>query len=181
MEAARKTITVVVVDIEDSFIQTYSADEMNLLMDVLEEYQSKVQSAITPYKGRVAYAIGDSMLLFFAGENHSERGVRAALDIEAMLGDWSSSEKDPHIKEIRPCLGIHTGEAIVGTTAAGLTIIGDALTLGVTYAHFAPVREIRIANTTYQAVKDIVEVTEQIENVRGTKIKTYVLLGMKEY
>lgn len=180
MEAKKEIITIVVVDIEDSFIQTYAPDEINQLMEALEEYQNKVRAAIASYKGRVAYTIGDSMLLYFSGENHAARAVKAALDIESMLGDWSN-ENDPHLREIRPCIGIYTGETIIGTTDAGLAIIGDALTLSITYAHFATVREIRMDETTYQHVQNQVEVTEQIENVRGTQVKTYVLLGMKTY
>ena len=163
-----------------------------VVVELLNEYFQTWTDVIFQHDGMVDKFIGDAiMAIFGAPVAHPDdplQAVQAALAMQAALkelnGKWTAESK----RTFKIGVGINTGEAIVGNMgsqqAMGYTVIGDAVNLasrleGKTKDLNA---EILISESTYQAVKNKVEVREHQDiTVKGKAraMSVYEVRGLK--
>ena len=94
--------------------------------DLVEAYLDAASAAVAEMGGHVARKLGDGILALFgypvAHENDAERAARAALSIQAALGELNRSNAGTGKPELTARIGLESGPAVVD--AAG-EIYGD--------------------------------------------------------
>ena len=94
--------------------------------DLVEAYLDAASAAVTEMGGHVARKLGDGILALFgypvAHENDAERAARAALAIQAALGELNRKNAGTGKPELAARIGLESGPAVVD--AAG-EIYGD--------------------------------------------------------
>lgn len=137
LHSQRRTVTVLFSDIRNfSAISEELTPEENAAF--LRNYFTEVTEAVFQHGGMVDKYMGDAtMALFnvpFDQPNHAGQAVHAALDIQQRVATISQDFQARHGRELTCGIGIHTGEAIVGTMGSKqrfeYTAIGETINLG---------------------------------------------------
>ncbi len=194
----RKQVTVLFADISGftALANTMDPEEVRDLMNAL---WARLDTVIVAHSGTIDKHMGDAVMALFgapvAHENDPERAIRAALAMQAELGEFveASDTFHPGTKNdgtlrtlnLRPSLqmriGIHTGPVLLGTvgTIDEYTAMGDTVNLASRLQEAAPVGGILISHDTYRHVRGLLSVwvMEPI-SVKGKteSIPTYVVL-----
>ncbi len=187
----KQVVTVLFSDIR-SFTTMSEELPAEAIVEQLNEYFQTWTEIIFKHDGMVDKFIGDAvMAIFGAPVVHPDdpiRAVRATLEmkdaLERLNHRWQAQGK----REFRIGVGINTGEAIVGNMgshqAMGYTVIGDTVNLASRLE--GKTKDIKaflaISGSTYQAVKDLVEVEEFKDiTVKGKSksMSVYAVLGLK--
>ncbi|MCK5241940.1 adenylate/guanylate cyclase domain-containing protein [bacterium] len=163
------------------------------VVELLNEYFQTWTDIIFKHDGMVDKFIGDAVMAIFgtpvAHEDDPARAVRAALDMKQALEKLNNKWKGEGRRTIKIGVGLNTGEAIVGNMgsqqAMGYTAIGD--TVNVASRLESKTKDLGafflISESTYQAVKDIVEVKEHAGIMlkgKAEALSVYEVLGLKE-
>jgi adenylate cyclase len=134
----KREITVLFSDVKG--FTTYSENHRpEEVVAILNEYLGEMTRIILRWEGILDKFIGDAIVVFWGApmkqDDHAERAVRCALEMQQRLGElrdhWEQEGKDP----ISSGIGLNTGEAIVGNIGAegmkmDYTVIGDHVNLG---------------------------------------------------
>jgi len=87
------------------------------LREILTSYQQACVRAVGQFEGHVAQYLGDGVLVYFgfplAHEDDAERALRAALAIQASLGQLNRRRAEAGAEAIAARVGIHTGQVVV--------------------------------------------------------------------
>jgi class 3 adenylate cyclase len=107
----RRLITILFTDIVGSTALAEKLDPEEWRLTVARVHQT-AGGAIDRHQGQVAQYLGDGLLAFFGAQHPTEadpeHAIRAALDLQAALGEL------PEASAIRLRAGIHTGLVVVG-------------------------------------------------------------------
>lgn len=128
------TATVLFADIR-GFTSLSERLRPNEVVDLLNEYLEAMVQAITTHEGIPDKFIGDGVMAVWgvpmACEGHSEKAVRAALDMLGKLADINARRRAAGQQPLRIGIGIHTGELIAGNIGSKkkmeFTVIGDTV------------------------------------------------------
>jgi adenylate cyclase len=131
-----RQVTVVFIDIRDYSTVSEKLEPM-LLVKHLNEFLEEVCLAVAERKGTIDKFIGDSVMAFWnapeAIERHEGEACAAMLDCIERIVKASATWSANGLPAWEPCIGINTGEVIVGnigsSTRLNYTIIGDAVNL----------------------------------------------------
>lgn len=131
-----REVTVAFIDIRDYSTVSEKLEPMRLV-NHLNEFLEEVCSAIANRNGTIDKFIGDSVMAFWNApevvERHEGEACGAMLDCIERIALASGGWKANGLPLWQPCIGIHTGEVIVGnigsSTRLNYTIIGDAVNL----------------------------------------------------
>jgi class 3 adenylate cyclase len=86
--------------------------------DIVNEYHSAINEAVTRFGGRVAKNLGDGALVYFgyplAQENDAERAVRGGLAIVDAIARQSRAAVVRGYPELAVRVGIHAGPVVIG-------------------------------------------------------------------
>lgn len=130
---SRRNITVMFADIR-GFTRFTEANEPERVLDRLNEFLKVMVDCTFANEGTVDKFIGDAMLVLFNAPtdqpDHVERAVRTAWEIQQSLSELIPGYDE---SELRIGIGIHTGEAIVGTVGTAqrmeYTAIGSTVNI----------------------------------------------------
>jgi len=141
-QAERRTLTVFFSDIKQ-FTNISEQLTASAIVNLLNNYFSKVADVIHDHHGVIDKYIGDAVMAFWtppftAGDEHAAEACLAALDqqeaivaLRAQLPEITGMRRDPPPFFVR--MGIATGEGVIGTigsaTARSYTVIGDTVNL----------------------------------------------------
>ncbi len=134
----KREITVLFSDVQG--FTTYSENHKpEEVVAILNEYLGEMTRIVLKWEGILDKFIGDAIVVFWGApmkqEDHAERAVRCALEMQRRLAElkltWEADGREPLYSGI----GINTGEAIVGNIGAegqkmDYTVIGDHVNLG---------------------------------------------------
>ncbi len=103
----------------------------------LNEVFQAVTDVVFRYEGTVDKYIGDCVMAVFGAPvpyaDHARRAVAAALDVQAALAGMQARWREENLPVLELCIGINTGEMVVGNLGASqrldFTVIGDAVNL----------------------------------------------------
>jgi adenylate cyclase len=192
LAATRRRMTVLFSDIR-GFTSMSEKMQPEEVVTFLREYLTVMTEAVFKHGGTVDKYIGDAIMALynvpFEAPDHALRAVRTALEFQERLQPLAERFAARHGGKLACGVGIHTGDAVVGTIGSEqrleYTAIGDTINLGsrlegLTKEFSVP---IIISEATYAEVReefgarDLGEVT-----VKGKMIpvKIYAVLGPLE-
>ena len=137
LQCQRRVVTVLFSDIRNfSAISEQFTPEATAAF--LRDYFTEMTEVVFQHGGMVDKYMGDAiMALFnvpFDQPNHAGQAVRAALELQKRVATLSQQLLARHGQKLTCGIGIHTGEAIVGTIGSKqrfeYTAVGEAINLG---------------------------------------------------
>ena len=135
-------------------------------VDILNVYLTHVIDAVFEFKGTLDKFRGDGFMAFFGAPMHHEddpaNAVRCALVMQERLRSITFA-KFPDLR-LNMGIGINTGTVIAGNVGserrADYTVIGNEVNLAQRFESNAGPGQILITGSTYERVKEFVEVRE---------------------
>jgi class 3 adenylate cyclase len=161
MVERRKTVTIVFADVSGS---TELGEQLDAeaLRRVMERYFAEARTAFERHGGTVEKFIGDAVVAVFgipaAHEDDALRAVRAAREIQEAVAILSVDLEQEGVA-FRLRTGINTGEVVAGDSSGGqFYATGDPVNVAARLEQGASPGEIVLGETTYELVRDNVEV-----------------------
>ena len=116
------------------------------------------------HNGDVDKYVGDAVFALFDGEDMAFDAVRCAVEIQREIEKLKAPDND----ELEVGIGIVTGDVLLGSIGSDdrldFTAIGNQVNLCSRLCAMAGPREILIADSTYQLVRDLIS-AERLEAV----------------
>jgi class 3 adenylate cyclase/tetratricopeptide (TPR) repeat protein len=159
----RKTVTLIFSDLKDSTALGERLDS-EALHEVKDRYFSAMAAEIKRHGGKIEKFIGDAIMAVFglpkAHEDDALRAVRAAADMRKALARVNDDLIRRYGVTLGNRTGVNTGEVVANDDekADQKLATGDAVNVAARLEQAAPVGEIYLGETTYQLVRDAVEV-----------------------
>ncbi|HUG54990.1 MAG TPA: adenylate/guanylate cyclase domain-containing protein [Vicinamibacteria bacterium] len=131
---------------------------------LLNDYFSRMTDIIFKYEGTLDKYIGDAIMAVFGAPldmpDHSERAIRAALEMRDQLESFNADRKEGPTIRIR--IGINSGKAVAGELGGinkkEYTVLGDTVnTASRLESSVAKPMAVVVGENTYNAVKDLFE------------------------
>jgi class 3 adenylate cyclase len=181
----RKTVTLIFSDLKDSTALGERLDS-EALHEVKDRYFAAMAAEITRHGGKIEKYIGDAIMAVFglprAHEDDALRAVRAAADMRRALRRVNLDLTARYGVALANRTGVNTGEVVANDDeqADQKLATGDAVNVAARLEQAAPVNEIYLGETTYQLVRDAVEV-EVVEPLqlkgKAEKVPAYRLVS----
>ncbi len=186
--SSRRVVTILFSDIR-GFTTMSEKMEAEEVVAFLREYLTEMTDAVFQHGGTVDKYIGDAIMALYNvpldQPNHALQAVRTALEFQRRLKPLAEKFRKTQGRDLACGVGIHTGEAVVGTMGSAqrfeYTAIGDTINLGarlesITKEYKTP---IVISESTYLQVKDhcLTRYLDEVK-VKGKEIsvKIYAVL-----
>ncbi len=189
LAASRRRMTVLFSDIR-GFTSMSEKMQPEEVVTFLREYLTVMTDAVFKHGGTVDKYIGDAIMALYnvplEAPDHAMRAVRTALEFQERVRPLAERFAARHGGQLACGVGIHTGDAVVGTIGSEqrleYTAIGDTINLGsrlegLTKEFSVP---IIISEATYDLVRDHFGARDLGEvTVKGKAIpvKIYAVLG----
>ncbi len=166
---ARKTVTVVFCDVEDS---TPLGDRLDpeSVRQVMTSFFREMRKALERHGGTVEKFIGDAVMAVFGvpllHEDDAFRAVRAAQAMREALDGLNADLERRFDVRLQTRIGVNTGEVVVGDASAGQAlVVGDAVNVAARLERAAGAGEILLGPATHALVRDhvVAEVTAPLE------------------
>ncbi len=143
------------------------------VQQLLSEYFTEMTGILFKYEGTLDKFMGDAIMAFFGNPvpqpDQAKRAVLMALDMQESIARLNQKLTAEGRRTIGVGMGINTGDVTVGNLGSkdflDYTVIGDAVNLACRLEQNAKAGEIIITWSTYDEVKDVVEV-EPMEPIR---------------
>lgn len=163
----RKIATIVFADLV-GFTGLNEASDPELVGALVSRAFDRLAAEVTRYEGLIEKFAGDAILALFGvpsvHEDDAERAVRAALEMQAAMGELGSELRAEGRPELALRVGVETGEVLVDLArAAGdrdRMVIGDAVNTAARLQQLANPGAIVVGPLTYAATRDVVDFDE---------------------
>ena len=169
-DAARKTVTVVFIDLAGSTALGERLDP-ETLRGVMSRYFATAQSAMERHGGTVEKFIGDAVMAVFGvpvvREDDAARAVRAVDELRDALERLNEELDREHGIRITTRAGVNTGEVVVGGADSATDqrlATGDAVNVAARLEQAATPGEVLLGSNTYGIVGEAV-VAEAVETI----------------
>ncbi|MBI2861390.1 MAG: response regulator, partial [Chloroflexi bacterium] len=136
------------------------------VVTILNRYLELIVDIVFSYEGTLDKFRGDGIMAIFgtpiAHPDDPQRAVCAALEMQVAVNNL----RFPQLPDVRLCMGIgiNTGTVIAGNLGSpkrmDYTVVGDTVNLAERFQSNAGPGQILITDTTYQLVRDQVEVRD---------------------
>ncbi len=163
----RREISVVFADVV-GFTPLTGKLEPEVVVSILNELFTIMSEIVFRHGGMIDKFIGDSMMALWgapeATDDHAERAVAAALDMQKWLEFGRKRWKERYDITIDVAIGINTGSAVVGNigsqTRMEYTAIGESVNVAARVESVARPRQVLITAATKAALPDVYDVVE---------------------
>ena len=184
-----KEITVVFVDIR-GFTAFSEANPPEKVVAMVNRYLGLTSRCVQENSGTIDKYIGDATMALFNAPNDLPDHALCAVKAAWAMKEGSVALREEILREYNVDLqfgvGVNTGPAVIGNMGSEFrmdyTAIGDTVNTAARLEANSQKGQIIISDSTYQLVKDHVEVTDRgLLNVKNKKqgIQIYNLEGMK--
>ena len=158
----RRTVTLLFADVSGSTALGERLDPESL-RGVMNRYFALMQSAVEAHGGTVEKFVGDAVMSVFGlpqlHEDDALRAVRAASQARDGLAGLNAELERSLNLTLTVRMGINTGEVVAGDASAGQGFVtGDAVNTAARLEQGASSGEILLGSSTYELVRDAVEV-----------------------
>ena len=201
MERERKQVTVLFTDVVGftPMSERLDPEEAHLLM---EGYFNRLLEQVHRYEGTINQFLGDGIMALFgapiAHEDHAQRAVLAALDIQRALAEYREQLSTTKGINFRVRIGLNTGLVVVGSISDNLkmeyTAVGDTTNVAARMMALAQPGQILIAENTYklaadhfvtrplggQLVKGKSQLISAYEIIRARELRTRLEAGLEQ-
>jgi adenylate cyclase len=189
----RANLTVLFSDIR-GFTTISEALKPEEVVELLNEYLSKMVEVVFRHDGTLDKFIGDAVMAFWGAPlvqaDHARKAVLCAVEMIEELMKLQEKWRAEGRKIIEIGIGVNTGDMVVGNMGSKekmeYTIIGDNVNLGSRLEGLNKEYKTRIiiSSTTYEAVKDLVEAEPLGDvKVKGKEktVKIFAVTGRKGF
>ncbi len=164
----RRQVTVLFADLR-GFTPLASRQSPEKVVALLNECFRALVDVIPRYGGTLDKFLGDGLMAVFNAPAelpvHEVCAVMAALDMQRVMRNLNERRRASGLEEVQLGIGINTGEAVAGTFGSErrleYTVIGSAVNLAQRIEDHALGGELLLGETTYQAVRHLVEIRPQ--------------------
>jgi class 3 adenylate cyclase len=154
-ESRRQELTIVFADVR-GFTALSEQSEPEEMIGSLNRFLTAMTDVVFRYEGTLDKYIGDALMIFFNDplpqEDHAERAVRMALDMQKELAELREEMADAALMKISAGIGISTGFVTVGNigspTRMDYTVMGNHVNLASRLADDAGPGEILVSERT---------------------------------
>jgi class 3 adenylate cyclase/tetratricopeptide (TPR) repeat protein len=158
----RKVVTIVFADVTGSTALGERLDP-EALRRVMGRFFDEMSAVVERHGGTVEKFIGDAVMAVFGiprlHEDDAVRAVRAAAGMREALAELNLQLEREHGVGIEARIGVNSGEVVAGDPSAGQRLVtGDAVNVAARLEQSASPGDVFLGATTYQLVKDAVEV-----------------------
>ncbi len=127
---------------------------VNMLNSCLSLQAEKVRK----FRGDIDKYMGDAVMAIFSGEDMALNAIRCGIEIQKELDAYNAAHADEQPLQVG--IGIVTGEAVLGSIGTrdrqDFTVIGSNVNLCARLCALAGPRQILLAESTYQLVRDLI-------------------------
>lgn len=188
--SSRRVVTILFSDIR-GFTTISEKMKPEEVVVFLREYLTEMTEVVFQHGGTVDKYIGDTIMALYNvpldQPDHAVQAVRTALEFQKRLRPLSEKFRARYGHELACGVGIHTGEAVVGTMGSAqrfeYTAIGDTINLAARLENITKEYDasIVISEATYQQVKDHC-FTRYLDEVvvKGREIPVKIYAAMEE-
>jgi adenylate cyclase len=170
LRGERRNLTVMMADIRGF---TALAEELppERVVGVLNGYLNRAADSILRWRGTINEILGDGLLVFFGAPIPdplaAEHAVAAALELQLAMIELNARHRQEGLPELSVGIGIHTGEAIVGTIGSDRRMkyaaVGRNVNLAGRIESHTVGGQILISDDTHGQVAHLAEVTGRFE------------------
>lgn len=154
-ESRREELSIVFADVR-GFTALSEQSEPEEMIASLNHFLAAMTDVVFRYEGTLDKYIGDALMIFFNDplpqDDHAERAVRMALDMQTELAALRGQMQDAALMKISAGIGISTGFVTVGNigspTRMDYTVMGNHVNLASRLADDAGPGEILISERT---------------------------------
>jgi class 3 adenylate cyclase/tetratricopeptide (TPR) repeat protein len=156
----RRTVTILFADLSGytTIAERLDPEAVKALVD---RFLGRLGEEVERVGGRVDKYMGDAVMAIFgapvAHEDDPERAVRAAVGMQAAMGQLNQRLLSDHGIEFALCVGINTGEVLAGKVGEDYTVIGDAVNVASRLQTSASPGTITVGERTQRATSGVVE------------------------
>ncbi|HEY0515625.1 MAG TPA: adenylate/guanylate cyclase domain-containing protein [Solirubrobacteraceae bacterium] len=147
----RRTVTVLFADLSGYTAISERLDH-ETVKALVERCLTRLSEEVDRYGGRVDKYIGDNVMAVFgaplAHEDDPARAVRAALAMQAAMGELAEELEAKLGLELALRVGVNTGEVLAGTIGGSYTVVGDAVNVAARLQASAPVGGVLVGERT---------------------------------
>jgi len=135
---------------------------------LLNEYFDSMVEAIFAANGSVDKFVGDEIMAVFGAPfalpDHPKWAVRTGMAMQECVRLFNTRRRERNLQEIQMGVGIHSGPVVAGTVGARqrveYSVIGDTVNTAARIEGQTSGFQVLVSRSTYEAVRDIVEVEE---------------------
>jgi class 3 adenylate cyclase/HAMP domain-containing protein len=183
-------VTILMCDIR-SFTALCAGMDPEQVIIFLNRYLEKMIEILLDHHAVIDEIIGDGILAFFGAPepmaDHPFRAVACALKMQAAMDGINALNGADGLPQLEIGIGINTGAVVVGNIGserrAKYSVVGAHVNLASRIESYALGEQVLIGASTYQQVKDLIDVGDVIESqakgIPGT-ITIYEVKGMGE-
>lgn len=186
----RRRITVLFTDLS-GYSEASSQLEDEDVYELIQQYVRLLVKEVHKYEGTISKLTGDGLMALFgapvAHENDAERALRAALDMQKNIYQWSKQVKDHLGVLLNMRIGVHTGLVIVGEIGSQVpmdyTAIGDTVNLAHRLEEAAPPGAILTSAEVFQETRGVFDFEAMPDiRLRGSprSLALYRVVGLRE-
>ncbi len=156
----RRTVTVMFADLSGytAISERLDPEAVKALVD---RFLGRLGEEVERVGGLVDKYIGDNVMAIFgapvAHEDDPERAVRAAIAMQAAMGQLNQRLLADYGVEFALCVGINTGEVLAGNVGDTYTVIGDAVNVASRLQSSASPGTITVGERTQRATSGVIE------------------------
>jgi class 3 adenylate cyclase/predicted ATPase len=156
----RRTVTVLFADLSGYTAISERLDP-EAVKALVNRCLGRLGEEVEQVGGRVDKYMGDNVMAIFgapvAHEDDPERAVRAAVGMQAAMGELNQRLLADYEFEFALCIGVNTGEVLAGTVGEAYTVIGDAVNVASRLQTSASPGTITVGERTQRATSSVVE------------------------
>jgi class 3 adenylate cyclase len=166
----RKLLTILFSDIR-GFTALSERMPPEQVVNILNRILTLQAERVKAFSGDIDKYIGDAIMALFQGQNAALDAIHCATEIQQSIQAYNASIS-PNEPRIEVGIGVASGEVILGSIGSedrrDFTAIGSHVNLCARLCSLAKPREILVAESTYQQVRNLVR-TERLEpqHVKG--------------
>lgn len=170
-----RPVTVLFADIR-GFTQFTEQRDGHKVVETLNRLFPPLSQVIFNHRGTFDKYLGDGLMAFYgapmAGVDDAQRAVDTAIEMQRLFRELGTAE--PDLATLGLSVGLHSGEAVVGTIGSEklmeYTVIGDTVNVAKRLQENALAGQILISQATYR----------QVKGIRAKRLKPLQLFGRQE-
>jgi class 3 adenylate cyclase/tetratricopeptide (TPR) repeat protein len=156
----RRTVTILFADLSGYTAVSEQLDP-EAVKALVDRCLGRLGEEVERVGGRVDKYMGDAVMAIFgapvAHEDDPERAVRAAVAMQAAMGELNERLLADYGFEFALCVGVNTGEVLAGNVGDAYTVIGDAVNVASRLQTSAKPGTITVGERTQRATTSVVE------------------------